>query len=123
MLQFLVLVSNMTAPVLIWPVAYIALRYPRGCLLLARIHGHVCAFYNELFSKSLQLPTPIHGDACCFHSNELACFQESMETCLPSRFLEKAYMSLSNYKFWRINRIGLNSFTICKFTFRPPTPK
>jgi hypothetical protein len=44
-----------SASFLIWTAAYIALRYPRRCLLLARIHGHACWFY----------------------SNELVCVQES----------------------------------------------
>jgi hypothetical protein len=45
------------APVFMWMATYIALPYPRRCLLLARIHGHFSWFRNNaLVSTSLQLP-------------------------------------------------------------------
>jgi hypothetical protein len=83
------------APVLIWPAALIALRYPMRCLLLARIHGHACGFHRkDLAFKSLQLPfsypwTRLFNTRRWFVSKN----RSFADTCLPNNFLETAYMS------------------------------
>jgi hypothetical protein len=63
------------APVIIWPIAYIALRYPRRCVCLP-----------------VSMDTPADSTATSWFVSK-NCTSISAQTCLTTRFLETAYMS------------------------------
>jgi hypothetical protein len=96
------------APVLIWTAAYIELRYPRRCLLHARIHGRACWFpTNDLASKSLQLPFP-YPWKYLFNTQPWSVFTNhiSAEMCLPTRFLETGlHVTILTENFGKSNMV------------------